>query len=219
MGISWVDKHRGSGGARVAPVTPTASTPDPQVLADQQASYDQRTAQYDALVSDYDRQLRGLGYAHQAHNRRSSLWDQLEQQRQAGSPYGGNRFYSQGEIYQYDPNTQMYRGSISNQMIGMPQTFQTPELTARDPGSYEDYMAEDPYFQYLANQQAAAATPQAVTVRSPQPEPKYKPSRVIADNSGRDWYWDGYTWVQGDRGGGQGMGGPTGGGGSGVDGR
>lgn len=159
--------------------------PPPAELSQQKTNYDQQTAEYNNLLSDYERQVRGLDYANQAHTRTSSLWDQLEQQRQAGSPYGGNRFYSQGEIYQYDPTAGTYRGSISNQMIGAPQPFQTPQLTMSDPGDYETYMAEDPYFQYLASQQAAPpplSTEPTKTVRPPSP--------------GWGWIWRNNRWVR-----------------------
>ena len=139
-------------------------------IADQESEYDRLTGEYNAQASDYDRSVRNLSYSKQAYDRQGRGWNQLEQQRNDGGGYGGNRFYHQGEIYNYDPEAGSYRGSISGQMLAQPGQYQQPAL-ASNPGSYDDYMANDPYYQHLEDLKAAAAVPE------PEPEPEAAPKR------------------------------------------
>ena len=143
----------------IAPIKPPVAQPTdgglditqpltPQQLAELQTAYDQRAGQYNALQSDYDRGLRMLDYSKRTYDRSNSLWDQLERQRMAGGGYGSNRYYTEGEIYNYDPTTGTYRGSLSGMAVGAPSEYVAPTLPTA-PIPYADYMADDPYYQIL----------------------------------------------------------------------
>ena len=152
-------------------------------MAAQESEYDRLTGEYNAQASDYDRSVRNLGYSKQAYDRQGMGWNQLEQQRGNGGGYGDNRFYHQGEIYNYDPAAGNYRGSISGQMLAQPGQYQQPEL-APNPGPYEDYMADDPYYQHLEAQKAAAALAKEPKEPERPPEPNGKPP------GGGRWGWN-----------------------------
>jgi len=152
-------------------------------IADQESEYDRLTGEYNALASDYDRSVRDLSYSKQAYDRQGMGWNQLEQQRGNGGGYGDNRFYHQGEIYNYDPEAGSYRGSISGQMLAQPGQYQQPEL-APNPGPHEDYMADDPYYQHLEEQKAAAALAKEPKEPERPPEPEGKPP------GGGRWGWN-----------------------------
>ena len=125
-----------------------------------------------------------------------------------GGGYGGNRFYHQGEIYNYDPEAGSYRGSISGQMLAQPGQYQAPAL-ATNPGSYDDYMADDPYYQMLQEQNAPVAEP------DPEPELRVLSAFQRQFLSPQALKKYGYDWESQ----GNGSGGSSGSGGSGAGGQ
>jgi len=168
----------------------TQSMVAPVVTPEQQKTqYDQRTAEYNRLRSDYDQQLRGLDYSHQAYNRTGGLWNQLEQQRQSGGGYGNNRFYMNGEIYNYNPEMGTYQGAISRQVLAAPQEYQAPQLTMTDPGTYEAYMSEDPYYQSQQTSTTPAATTEPTRPAAPGPTSPTGGARYY-------WTWNGDRWIR-----------------------
>jgi len=66
-------------------------------------------------------------YARPVYDKEYSSYNRLEELRNAGAGYGNGRFYAQGEIYNYDPASQGYRGSISGSVIQQPQGARPPE--------------------------------------------------------------------------------------------
>ena len=126
-------------------LTDPEPTPDPQTLRD---DYYARQLEYEDMLKAFLTSQQNANYGWDRWNQGSNIYNQMEQQRESGSPYGNNRFYNQGEIYEYDPATGSYRGSISNRVIAQPTDYVQPEL-APHPGDYDDWMASDPYYQEL----------------------------------------------------------------------
>jgi hypothetical protein len=126
-------------------LTDPEPTPDPQTLRD---DYYARQLEYEDMLKAFQTSQQNANYGWNRWNQGSNIYNQMEQQRESGSPYGNNRFYNQGEIYEYDPATGSYRGSISNRVIAQPTDYVQPEL-APHPGDYDDWMASDPYYQEL----------------------------------------------------------------------
>ena len=89
-------------------------------------------------------------YAQSVYDRQNSAYNRLEQLRSTGGGYGRDRFYSQGEIYSYDPTLQGYRGSISGSIIQQPQ--------GERPAEYEGYANNGQMFPVTSETSAPAAT-------------------------------------------------------------
>jgi len=203
-------------------------TLSPEELQEIRQTYYTRQDEFDRLSNLYeDRQ-----YTNQAHEeaqqQQGNRYNRLQDQQTSGGGYGQNRFFQNGEIYNYDPATGLYRGSMSGNVLNQQSTqpYVDPNPVA-NPGRYNTYMANDPYYQIL--QDPNNPNNPNYDVRPPKP--------TKGEYGHKKWEWNGSRWVlttddttvgsdgpgahtggPGNRGG-HGPGGPTGGGGSGKDGR
>ena len=123
----------------------------PASSVDPESQFNIRDAEYNWQRGQYDDWVQNLTQSQTRHNRSNTLFNQLEQQRGNNAGYGNNRFYANGEIYNYNPQTGAYQGSISGNTIGQQPAWDASTQGAPpvNPGSYEDYMADDPYYQSL----------------------------------------------------------------------
>jgi hypothetical protein len=114
-----------------------------------QEQYNTQGQNYSTALDEYNQGSITQGYEQRNHTQEGNLYAKLEQQRAAGGGYGNNRFYSSGEIYNFDPNSNIYTGSISGNTIQDPGEYSASELN--NPGSFGDYMSDDPWHQILQN--------------------------------------------------------------------
>ena len=113
------------------------------------AEYDLIDEQYTLDLGLYDEGFERNRLGQSVFDRDQGTVNQLEQSRLGGGGYGNDRYYANGEIYNYDPATSQYRGSISGRMVDPSGSF-TPEDIGDAPNR-DTYFEGNPWYDVLNN--------------------------------------------------------------------